>query len=437
MFPFDDDNMVDISKPPIIPALDEIDPLKLPLVAFISPVIKAFEAVSCPSFVTWNLLEDKSNSVGTVLDDILNKDTLDEAEKASSEFTPNVNPPIVPPSAVISLVVILPLTSAVESSTFEAVTCPLAFTLKLLADMISSAAVVEEERTKLSLDSLLAPNVNPPIVPPVASISSVTIVPLIDTFEAVTCPLAFTLKLLADIISAFPVEDDIIKLLLDIKVVPIVNPPMLPSDALSIPLMFASLENNEPLIFAADAVSPPAPSTWNLLVDIIKSVSVVDDDRTKLVLDNLLSPILNPPILPALELIEPLNSPLVAVILPLKSTLEAVILPFNKWKLDELISIEPVPSVTDELMKLPVVVPKNTFGDIILTFEPLKNVFLLFICKSLLFFLIKLSASVAKLNVPSDFKNIPVVEIDVTPLPSLISSLVKYQIHQFLHHQQL
>ena len=60
-----------------------------------------------------------------------------------------VNPPIVPPSALI----------------FDAVICPPAVTIKLLADMISSVDVVDEDKTKLVLDSLLVPKVNPPIEP--------------------------------------------------------------------------------------------------------------------------------------------------------------------------------------------------------------------------------------------------------------------------------
>ena len=39
---------------------------------------------------------------------------------------------------------------------FEAVICPSAFTLNLLADIIKSVPV-DEERTKLVLDNLLAP----------------------------------------------------------------------------------------------------------------------------------------------------------------------------------------------------------------------------------------------------------------------------------------
>ena len=47
--------------------------------------------------------------------------------------------------------------------------------------------------------------------------------------------------------------------------------------------------------------------------------AVVEDDRTKLVLDNLLAPKVNPPIVPSVE-----------VNLPLKSTFDAVMLPSFK-----------------------------------------------------------------------------------------------------------
>ena len=66
----------------------------------------------------------------------------------------------------------------------EAVNCPLALTWKLLADIISSVGVIEDERTKLLLDILLAPIINPPILPPLKCTSEPEMIPLDDKIKA-------------------------------------------------------------------------------------------------------------------------------------------------------------------------------------------------------------------------------------------------------------
>ena len=105
-----------------------------------------------------------------------------------------VNPPTFPP----------------VNNTDEPVICPLSFSLRI-------------EPTDISPDDTF----NPPTEPPVKSKA-----------EAVTSPLAFTLKLVDDINLLFPVAEPLMKKLVDDKAsFVILNPPIEPSSAVTLPLI--------------------------------------------------------------------------------------------------------------------------------------------------------------------------------------------------------
>ena len=78
----------------------------------------------------------------------------------------------------------------------------------------------------------------------------------------------------------------------------------------------------------------------------ISPLTLEADIANKFPDDNLELPIVNPPIVPSVE-----------VNLPLKSTLDAVMLPSFKWKLEALISRCP----EEALIKFVVPCPKNTW----------------------------------------------------------------------------
>ena len=106
----------------------------------------------------------------------------------------NSNPPIVPP----------------VNKTFEPVICPLSFSCK-----------TEPTETLFAEISI------PPIAPPVKS-----------SAEAVTSPLAFTLKFVDDINLLLPVAEPLIKKFAEDKASSVIsNPPMVPSFAVTFPLM--------------------------------------------------------------------------------------------------------------------------------------------------------------------------------------------------------
>ena len=331
----------------MLPILDDRVPVNSPLVAVMSPVNLTFEAVNCPLALTLNWLADIINS--SPIDDDIIKLELEIL------LAPIVNPPIEPLSVLMWVDSIPPVNKplvAVMSPvifTFEAVNCPLALTLNWLADIISPSPV-DDDIIKSELDINVSAILNPPIEPLSAFICVASkepaneppvavILPVKSTLEAVNCPLALTLNWLADIINSSPIDDDIIKLELEILLAPIVNPPIEPLSVLmwvdSIPPVNKPLVAvMSPVIFTFEAVNCPSTLTLNLLADITKSLAVVDDERTKLALDILLSSIVNPPIEPLFAFKE------IAVILPLKFTFDALTLPaWSTLKLLELINV--------------------------------------------------------------------------------------------------
>ena len=89
-----------------------------------------------------------------------------------------------------------------------------------------------------------------------------SIPPSIKAFDAVSCPPVLTLKLLADITkSPSVVDDDKIKLLLDIDVVPISNPPIEPVPAFNVPSKSPLVAVILPLKSTLEAVILPAFET--------------------------------------------------------------------------------------------------------------------------------------------------------------------------------
>ena len=131
-----------------------------------------------------------------------------------------------------------------------------------------------------------------------------------------------------------------------------------------------------------EADNCPFALTLKLLADMISSSGVIDEDKTKWLLEIAVVPKTNPPIEPLSVLIcvavtSPLNCPDVAVILPVKSTLDAVMFPFFKWTLEALISTSPLAAS----IKFVLPCPKNTDGEAIVTSEPLMSTFEDVICK--------------------------------------------------------